>query len=186
MTRIGTLGNWFAKPPVTGGWAIFWAVAAVAAPTLIRASLDGIVVGVAVTPYVPFVLLAAIFLGWRHAAFVALASALIADAAFIGPPRQFLEGPTDIVALGFFLLASAMIIAFVNEIRSELSERHGSASSTEGPGGIVFSLEGGQAWASWYGSGPAIRLGPQEEVAKMMEDFLAQIELAKYLTQKAS
>ena len=46
---------------------------------------------------------------------------------------------------------------------------------------VVFSLEGGQAWASWYGSHSWVRLGPENEVAEMMRDFLAQRELAKRL-----
>jgi signal transduction histidine kinase len=45
--------------------------------------------------------------------------------------------------------------------------------------GIVFSLEDGDAWASWPGSSAPLRLGQQDDVAEMMRDFLAQIELGK-------
>jgi len=48
-------------------------------------------------------------------------------------------------------------------------------------GGIVFSLEQDQVWASWYGQGAPVRLGSRRKVADMMEDFLAQEELAKRL-----
>ena len=57
---------------------------------------------------------------------------------------------------------------------AELAER--------APAGIIFSLEKGEVWASWHGSGPPMRLGSQERVEAMMEDFLAQGELGKRLT----
>ena len=49
----------------------------------------------------------------------------------------------------------------------------------EGSGGIVFSVEQGEVWASWYGQGAPLRLGPQRKVARMMEEFLAGAEQAK-------
>ena len=180
MTFIN-LRNLFAAPPIAGVRALPWAIAAVAIPTLIRASLDDIVVGVAMIPYLPFVLASAIFLALPHAAFVVVVAAAVADAIFLGPSNRFLEGPTDVAAIGFFLLASAMILALVYEIRKIMAAKPPVGQAPEAASGIIFSLEGGQAWASWYGSGPAIRLGPQEEVAEMMEDFLAQLELGKRL-----
>jgi len=53
--------------------------------------------------------------------------------------------------------------------------------SDESAGGIVFSLEKGEVWASWYGQGAPIRLGTQRKVSEMMEDFLAQVRLGKRL-----
>jgi len=55
----------------------------------------------------------------------------------------------------------------------------------ESLGGIVFSLEKGQVWASWYGQGPPVLLGSQRKVGEMMKDFLAQEELARRLSQRA-
>ena len=55
----------------------------------------------------------------------------------------------------------------------------------ESPGGIVFSLDDGKVWASWYGQGPPVLLGSQKKVSGMMEDFLAQEEVGKRLTRKA-
>lgn len=46
---------------------------------------------------------------------------------------------------------------------------------------IVFSLENGIVWASWPGIGQRVSLGPQEAVAYMMKDFLAQNEVAERL-----
>jgi hypothetical protein len=48
-------------------------------------------------------------------------------------------------------------------------------------GGLVFSLEKGEVWASWYGQDVPVRLGSQRKVAEMMEDFLAQEQLGKRL-----
>ena len=53
-------------------------------------------------------------------------------------------------------------------------------------GGIVFSLEKGQVWASWYGQGPPVLLGSQRKVGEMMKDFLAQEELARRLANKSA
>ena len=49
--------------------------------------------------------------------------------------------------------------------------------------GVIFSLERGQAWASWPGAA-TVRLGPHKEVAAMMEDFLAQVELGERLADR--
>jgi hypothetical protein len=50
--------------------------------------------------------------------------------------------------------------------------------------GIIFSLDNGEVWASWNGSGQATHLGPRERVEAMMEDFLAQGELGKRLARQ--
>ena len=182
---IATVRSLLEAPLVTGIQALPLAMLAVAVPTFIRSALDGTVVGVAVTPYVPFVLLAALFLGWGTATAIAIFDAAIADALFIGPPNQFLEGPSDLAAVGFFLASAAMIIGFVQAARHVLASRPPAGQSMNASSGIVFSLEQGQAWASWYGSGPAVRLGPQEEVTEMMQDFIAQVELGKRLAGRS-
>jgi hypothetical protein len=56
----------------------------------------------------------------------------------------------------------------------------------ESAGDIVFSLQNDEVWASWYGAGPPMRLGSQNRVEIMMEDFLAQGELGKRLTQRSN
>ena len=52
-------------------------------------------------------------------------------------------------------------------------------------GGVIFSLEGGRVWASWPGADSNVVLGTKEEVAEMMRDFLAQVELGERLTNNA-
>ena len=180
MPRIETLKPLFLNQ-VTGGRAIFWAVVAVAIPTFLRLSVEGIVTGCATVTYVPFVLLSALFLGWRYAVPVALFSAYFADSLFMGHDHLLFEGPCDIYGMTAFLIGSGLIIAAVEFIRRELQNMPGPAGNRGMTAGIVFSLENGQAFASWYGNPSAIRLGSQEEVAEMMEDFLAQLELAKRL-----
>jgi hypothetical protein len=182
MVRVEHLRRWFVAPYIKGARAVCFAVLAVAVPTLIRAAVDGVVTGVVLTPYVPFVLLAANFLGWRPAAFVAIVDAVVADAWFIGPANQLLEGATDVFACTCFLVASAMLIAFVHAMRRLVERSSPAAPEPSRLGGIVFSLEDGVAWASWYGKGTPIPLGPDDEVAEMMEDFLAPWEIGRRLT----
>ena len=47
--------------------AVLYTAMAVVAPTLIRAVFDGFVSGTTFVAYFPFVLLSAMFLGWRSA-----------------------------------------------------------------------------------------------------------------------
>jgi hypothetical protein len=50
---------------------------------------------------------------------------------------------------------------------------------------VIFSLDRGQVWASWYGQGPPVLLGSQRRVGEMMKDFLAHEELAKRLNRNS-
>ncbi|HEU0309800.1 MAG TPA: DUF4118 domain-containing protein [Sphingomicrobium sp.] len=174
--------KWLLKPGITGFRAIFWAMVAVAVPTLVRLAFDGVVTGTVVAIYVPSVLLSAIFLDWKYAAGMALAAAIIIDAFFIGPGPQLLEGPSEIFAMAVFLIAAAMIIGFVHAVRNLVGSRRIPGKQ---PSGIVFSEESGEAWAGWHGRSSRVPLGPQDEVAEMMEDFLAHRELAEHLSRKS-
>jgi Domain of unknown function (DUF4118) len=172
--------NWLLAPSVKGMRALLLAIAAVAIPALFREAVDEIAIGITVTPFIPFVLISAVFLGTGYALFVTFASAVVADAFFIGPPRQFLESPNDLFAIGLFLIAAGMIIGLVAAMRKLLNEARRPALPAK-RGGIVFSLEDGKAWANWYGKASPVYLGPSDQVAEMMQDFLAQLELGKRL-----
>lgn len=74
-----------------------------------------------------------------------------------------------------------MIIGLVEAARSTVENALRPARPDGTPTQVVFSSQGGYAWASWYGSHSWVRLGPKDEVAVMMEDFLAQLELGKRL-----
>ncbi len=172
--------KWFLAPAMTGKRAHFFSLAAVGLPTLIRASVQGPVTGIPLLTYVPFVLLAAIALCWRHAVAVALVSALVGSTLFIEPRFVILAGPTDWFAIAAYLIASAMIIKFVHSLKGVVVEVPGS-SAAKHRSGIVFSSEGGDTWASWPGRGCTVHLGDRDEVAAMMEDYLAQCELGRRL-----
>ena len=185
MTLIAYMKKWLLAPPVPARWAPAVALAALAVPTLVRMLVDGAVTGIEIIPYSPSVLLCAVLLGWRYAALVALASALLADALFIGPRYHLVEGPTDWFGIFVFLLDAALIIFVVQAIRSLAADWRRTHATDEPSNGLVFSLDRGEAWASWYGADARVRLGPQEEVAAMMQDFLAQLEVGKRLCREA-
>ena len=169
--------KWLVTTPLGGKPAFALAVAAVALPTMYRLSLDGLVMGIGYCPYLISVLLSAVLLGWRQAGLTALVSVAVADALFVGPRFQIVEGPTDMLGDMGFLLVSVVIIALVQAIRTAFEDLVGPTATD----GVFFSLEGGQAWASWPTAGFHLRLGPQDDVTKMMKDFIAQVELGKRL-----
>jgi hypothetical protein len=183
MSRI-RLTRWLQGPFVTGWLALLCGVLAVAVPTIVRVLVNGVVTGCEFTPYLPFVLLTAILLGWRQAAAVALASAAVFSGLFVVPPNEFVDQSCAISAVGIFLVASAIIIGIVIVIRHAIV---GVLSHPDNAsGGVIFSLDEGQVWASWYGQGPPVCLGSRKRVAKMMADFLTQEELAKRLDANAN
>ena len=177
MTLVGLLRRWLVATPIAGKPAFTLAVAAVALPTLYRLSLSGMVMGIGYCPYLPFVLFSALLLGWRHATAVAFVSVVAVDTFFMGPRFQLFEGPTDMLGDLGFLVISAVIIALVQAIRTAFEDLIGPTAAD----GVFFSLENGQAWASWPTAGFHLRLGPQDDVAEMMKDFVAQVELGKRL-----
>jgi hypothetical protein len=157
-------------PPVTGWLAFAFALVALWIPTIIRLSVSGVVTGCEFTPYLPFVLFCAILLRWWQASGVALAAVAILGGLFAGSPHHNPACFTPAAAI--FLASSAVIIGVAVLIRSVVAglQRRGADESS---GGIIFSLEKGQVWASWYGQGAPMLLGSQRKVSAMMEDFLA-------------
>jgi len=49
---------------------------------------------------------------------------------------------------------------------------------------IIFSLADGVVWASWPGREGSVRLGPEELVIHMMDDFLGQCDLGDRLVDR--
>ena len=183
MIRAG-LTRWIEAPRLTGPQALFCGIAAVALPTAVRAAVNGAVTGCEFTPYLPFVLVCAILMrGWQAAA-VAVTSALILGGLFEGSLTHF-EAACFQSAAAVFLASSAMIIGTVMIVRRTVAAVL-SRGAYDASGGIIFSLEEGQVWASWHGNGPPVPLGSQERVSEMMEDFLAQVEVGKRLTRKSA
>jgi len=172
MIRGGFM-KWVQAPPVTGWMALLCGLAAIWLPTIVRASVNGSVAGCEFTPYLPFVLICAILLRWWQAGVVALASVAILGGLFGGSAH--LDFQCFASAAGIFLGASAMLIAIALLVRRSLQERGADHSS----GGLVFSLDKGEVWASWRGQSSPVRLGSQRRVTETMESFLANAEPGK-------
>ena len=95
-------------PVLTGSQAFLCGLVAVACPTLVRAAVNGVIMGCEFTPYLPFVLAAAILLRWWQAGLVAIMAVAIMGGLFQGatiPSHQ----PCFERAAGLFLAASAMV-----------------------------------------------------------------------------
>ena len=179
------VSKWLSATPLTGMPMLLCVVAALAAPTLIRASVEGVVTGVGFTPYLPFVLLAALMLRWQVAAAVAVASAVLADFLFVGTRHELLSTPTDLFGMLVFAAASALTIGLAHAFRRVVADPIWLNGPDHPPTGLVFSLEGGQVYASWYGGRSFVPVGPEAEVAKMMQDFLAQREVGRRLARRS-
>ena len=172
------VSRWLEATPLPGRLAWPCGLAAVALPTVIRAAVDGVVTGCEFTPYLPFVLIAALLLRWWQAALVTLASVAVLGGVFTG---QLQDLACFAWSAAIFLVSSAVMIGLVAMVRSLIAAiraRGAEAASEE----IVFSLEKGEVWASWYGDEAPVRLGAHPKVARMMEDFLAQEEVGKRLS----
>jgi len=184
MTQIGLLNAWLTATPLRGIPALACALAVVVFPTFIRSSMGmGEMWRDCCIPYYPFILVAAVLLGWKMASILAVVSAAITDYLFVGQPFGLLDSASAVFDIAMFLVSAFLIIGLVHLIRKVATGILRLTDFAEPTSGIIFSLEAGQAWASWSGAGTPLRLGPQEEVAEMMEDFLAQIEVAERLAR---
>ena len=182
LNESTTSGDWLLgmleRPALTGRGVLLFGLVAVAVPTLVRALVQGFVTGSVFTPYLPFVLFSALLLGCRYAAAVALASAAVADFLFMKPYFSLAAGPSDLFGIGVFLVSSALIVGVVRALRS-FAEKVRSLQAPELSAGLIFSEERNQAWASWASARPRVHLGSHADVAEIMKDFIAQIELGK-------
>jgi len=179
MVRLVSL---LALRPMVGRFAPLAVLGALAIPTGLLSLDHSLPAGACCTTYFPFVLLAAMFLGTGSASTVAAGSVALADALFMGPRYQLLESPMDLFGDTASLISSALIIGLVWLARRAVRASRPPESRAT-PSGIIFSLEKGEALASWEGSGGLVRLGPLDEVEKMMKDFIAQVEFGRRLTK---
>ena len=179
MIRSG-LARCLQAPLVAGRPALLTALVAVALPTGIRWAASPVVDGCEFTPYLPFVLLSAVMLRPWQAIAVALASVGLLGGLFMGPPSESFVSECFLSSAGLFLASSAAMVGVVILVRRIFAAmQHRGAD--EALGGIVFSLEQGKVWASWYGQGPPVLLGSQRKVVAMMDDFLRQEEFGRRL-----
>jgi two-component sensor histidine kinase len=115
MQGLGAVGRGFAFrrfiladiPPLA---AALFAALAVSVPTAVRWLIDRGESGVPFVSYFPVLVLAALFLGWRWAAAVALASGVIANRLFRDEPLLFWAGTQDAVLVGLFFLSCIVLI----------------------------------------------------------------------------
>jgi len=182
MIRAG-IDRWLQASPLSGWHAFSCMAVAVGFPTIVRAAVNGVVTGCEFTPYLPFVLLAAILLRWWQASAVAIVSVAILGGLFTRSLADVITLPCFISGAGMFLASSALIIGVIVLVRRMITALQ-NRGADESLGGIVFSLEEGTVWASWYGQGTPVRLGSQRRVSEMMKDFLAQEELARRLNRQ--
>jgi hypothetical protein len=175
MFRVA-LARWLQAPPVTGWLALAVGLAAIWIPTVVRLAVTGVVTGCEFTPFLPFVLICAILLRWWQASAVALASVATLGGVFGGSPAFQLS--CFMPATGIFLASSALMIAVAVLVRLGVKALQ-TRGANEASGGIVFSVESGDVWASWHGQGAPVRLGSRRRVAETMEDFLSQAERDK-------
>lgn len=181
-TRISK--NWLFAPPLRGPWAIAVAIAGIAIPTFIRLSMVPGIDDQACTVFCPFVLAVSILCGWRHALATAVGSAIACNTVLMGAPYRFHVQRSEIEGLSTFLGYSVFLIVVVRLFRLTAARSLRQAGAQERVSGVVFSLDEGQAWASWYGVDAPVRLGPASEVIPMMEDFIAQANVAMRLRDR--
>lgn len=185
MNFIDKLSRLLLASPATGLRALLYCIALIAVPTAIRLLLGQVIDRSPFFPYVPFVIIAAIILDWRYATAAALGSWLVADLLFIEPRYQLDFAADELIGFAIFLVSAALMIGMAKAVRAivENSLRPARPDTLSTP--VVFSRENGQAWASWYGSHSWVRLGPEDSVAEMMRDFLAQMELGERLNGRS-
>jgi two-component sensor histidine kinase len=90
--------------------ALSWSALAVALPTALRWLIDKGEAGVPFVSYFPAVALAALFLGWRWATVVALASGAIANRLFTDAPLLFYASGRDATLVALFAASCAVLI----------------------------------------------------------------------------
>lgn len=181
-TRISK--SWLFAPPVCGPWAVAVAVAGIAIPTIIRLAMVPGIDDQACTVFCPFVLAVSILCGWRYALATAVGSAIACNTILMGVPYRFHLERSEIEGLSTFLGYSVFLILVVRLFRLTAARSLRQAGARERVSGVVFSLDEGQAWASWYGVDAPVRLGPANEVIPMMEDFIAQANVAMRLRDR--
>jgi hypothetical protein len=183
-TRISK--SWLFAPPFHGMQAVTLTIAGIAIPTLIRLAMVAGIDDSTCTIFCPFVLIVSILCGWRYAAVTAIGSAISCNTILMGWPYRFHFTQAELEGLGTFLFYSFLLIGTIWLFRTTAARSLRQAGARANGSGVVFSLDNGQTWASWYGVDAPVRLGPPEEVIPMMEDFIAQAKVAKRLKDRVA
>lgn len=99
-----------------------WSALAVLVPTALRWSIDQGSQGVPFLSYFPTLVLAALFLGWRWAAAVALVSAVVANRLLRDEPLVFWHGGSQAALAALFVLSCAALVAIGEVARRTVRE----------------------------------------------------------------
>ena len=188
MTRTKLLRSWFIEPPLSGKLAALWILLSLPLAMLIRSTMDcPDAIGECCTPLIILVMLTAVLLGSVGAGAVAV---LAAVASLLVSSNQGTHGQMamateggEVWGMALYVLYCVAVIAAVELTRRTFARHSRYSSPNESSSGIIFSVEQGQAWASWPGNPLPVRLGPAPEVTTMMQDFILQAELAHRLAQ---
>ena len=184
MTHADLQHSWFVAPPLAGKWVLLWILISLPVALVIRNSMHCTeLVGDCCTPLLVFVMLTAILFG-TWAALISVAAAAAVLLLLYSPPVGHAVGSEgEAWGLALFVLYCLLTVGAVQYVRRCFVRFSRSAGTQERSSGVIFSLEEGHAWASWPGSPAPVRLGPEHEVTRMMEDFIAQVEVGQRLAE---
>jgi two-component sensor histidine kinase len=108
-----------------------WTAVAVALPALLRFVVDQGESGIPYLTFFPAMLLAAIFLGWRYGALIALVNAVVANRLFAPDPVLFYASVEDAVLVVFYAITCAIVIGSGAILRSEVRDRASTSHRDE-------------------------------------------------------
>ncbi|MXP41784.1 hypothetical protein GRI75_09040 [Altererythrobacter soli] len=109
-----------ARQSLSSGLA--WTAAAVVLPTALRLAIDGERSGFPFVTYFPAIALAALFLGWRYGALVALLSAVAAWLLFMHGEPPLIETPEGAAILALSVLSCVLLIFIGETLRQTFIE----------------------------------------------------------------
>jgi len=114
------------KNAILADWSVrtklFWTIASVIAPTLLRWLIDRGEHGVPFVTFFPAIMLSSVFLGWRCAIVTAVSAGIIGNRLFRGHPGLLHGDVTDFVMAGLFALSCAIMIWSGEALRRSIRE----------------------------------------------------------------
>lgn len=100
-------------------------------PTGLRFVLGASANPVPFVTYFPAIMLCAVFLGWRWAAFATVISAVVVSRVFLARPWMEDPGPPDLAIFVFFCLSCAILIATGDTLRRAVRKAEQAAEERE-------------------------------------------------------
>jgi two-component sensor histidine kinase len=122
MTRWNFIRSRLLAGPPSWPWTVLLAAAFILAPTLLRLAADNFLQDSVFSAYFPFIVFAALVLGWQWAALVAGIAGMVANYLFMTPRYILFAAMHDTVGVLYFWLSCALIIAIVDTLRLTIME----------------------------------------------------------------